>query len=287
LSTIQELFLKGKSLLKDFPNPHLETKLLLLFCTSLSEEQLFSSPDKKLSRRQDRCFFKLISKRQEGFPLPYLTGSKEFWSISFKVSSAVLIPRPETELIVEKVLELSSGGDETIVDIGTGCGNIAVSLAKELPRAKVVATDIEQKVLDIAKLNAARHKLTSITFSRGSLFSPLKRLQLNRKCNFIVSNPPYVSEEEWMRLPREIRCFEPKSSLVAGETGVEVLNKIVEGAFPYLKPGGCLLIEIGEGQEGKVLSFFKSSSNWAAVDILKDLSGIPRIILGRIQENSL
>lgn len=90
-----------------------------------------------------------------------------------------------------------------------------------------------------------------------------------------------------MRLPREIRCFEPKSSLVAGETGVEVLNKIVEGAFPYLKPGGCLLIEIGEGQEGKVLSFFKSSSNWAEVDILKDLSGISRIILGRIQENSL
>ena len=130
MSTLQELFSRGRSLLKDSPNPDLEAKLLLLECASIPEEQFYSHPDNKPSREEERRFYKLVSKRLTGFPLPYITGVKEFWSIPFRISPGVLIPRPETELIVEKVLELSSREHEIIVDIGTGCGNIAVSLAK-------------------------------------------------------------------------------------------------------------------------------------------------------------
>lgn len=281
MSTIQETFLKGRSLLRDLPNPDLEAKLILLECTSIPEEQFYSSPHNKISRTEERRFYKLISKRLFGFPLPYLTGIKEFWSIPFRVSPGVLIPRPETELIVEKVLELSSGENETIVDIGTGCGNIAVSLAKELPQARIVATDTAQNALRFARLNASRQKISNITFARGSLFSALKRLHLEGKCDFIVSNPPYVAEEEWTQLEKEIRDNEPKKALVAGKTGLEVINKLVQGAPPYLKPGGYLLIEIGRDQEDRVLSLFDSRFSWEEVNFFKDLNGISRVVIGK------
>lgn len=280
MSTLQELFLKGRSLLKDLSNPDLEAKLLLFECTSIQEKQFYSFPENNVSRDEERRFYKLVSKRLMGTPLAYITGVKEFWSIPFAISPGILIPRPETELIVEKVLELSSGENETIVDIGTGCGNIAVSLAKELPQARIVATDTAMEALRLAKLNASRQKISNIIFARGSLFSALPRLCLEGKCDFIVSNPPYVSEEEWAKLDIEIRNHEPKSALVAGKSGLEVINKLIQGAPPYLKPGGCLLVEIGIGQRDKVLSFFDSGAVWKKVNFFKDLNGISRVAMG-------
>ena len=283
MRTLQVLFSKGRSLLKDLPNPTLEAKLLLLECTSIPEEQFYSFPKRKLSRAEERRFYKLVSKRLTGFPLPYITGVKEFWSIPFRISPGILIPRPETELIVEKVLELSSRENETIVDIGTGCGNIAVSLGKELPQVRIVATDTAKKALRLAKLNASRQKISNIIFAKGSLFSALPRLRLEGKCDFIVSNPPYVSEEEWAKLDIEIRDHEPKSALVAGKSGLEVINTLIQGAPSYLKPGGFLLVEIGNGQRDKVLSFFDLSSVWEKVNFFKDLNGISRVAMGKTQ----
>ncbi|NIM58947.1 MAG: peptide chain release factor N(5)-glutamine methyltransferase [Candidatus Aminicenantes bacterium] len=277
------MFSKGRSLLKDLPNPALEAKVLLLKSTTIQEDQFYSFPKNKLSRAEERRFYKLVSKRLTGLPLPYITGVKEFWSIPFRISPGVLIPRPETELIVEKLLELSSRKKETIVDIGTGCGNIAVSLAKELPQAQVVATDKARKALRLAKLNASLQIVPNIIFARGSLFSALKKLRLEWKCDFIVSNPPYVSEEEWPKLNAEIRDHEPKSALVAGKTGLEVINKLVQRAPSYLKPGGYLLVEIGNGQRDKILSFFDFSSVWEEVNFFKDLNGISRVALGKTQ----
>ena len=277
------LFAKGKSLLKDLPDPSLEAKLILLECTSIPEEQFYSFPKRKLAKAEEKRFYKLVSKRLTGFPLPYITGVREFWSIPFSVSPGVLIPRPETELIVEKVLEMSQRENETIVDIGTGCGNIAVSLAKELPQVRIVATDTTKKALRLAKLNASRQKISNIVFARGSLLSALQKLRLERKCDFIVSNPPYVSEEEWTKLDPEIRDHEPKSSLVAGKSGLEVIKELIQGAPSYLKPGGCLLIEIGDGQRDKVLSFFDFSSVWEEVDFFKDLNAISRVAMGKTQ----
>jgi len=277
LSTIQELFQKGRLLLQDLPLPELEAKLLFLKSSSLVEEQFYSSPEKKVSRKEERQFFKLVSKRRSGFPLSYLTGIKEFWSIPFRISHGIFIPRPETELIVEKVLELSSEREETIVDIGTGCGNIAISLAKEMPQVRIIATDISQKILKMARQNASLQKASGITFARGSLFLPLKKLGLEKRCDFIVSNPPYVSEEEWERLPLEIRNHEHKSAVKAGVTGLEVIHKLIQGAPLYLKPGGYLLIEIGEGQREDVISFF--GSEWNEVKCYSDLSRIPRVVV--------
>lgn len=279
MSTIQELFQKGRLLLQDLPLPELEAKLLFLKSSSLVEEQFYSSPEKKVSRKEERQFFKLVSKRRSGFPLSYLTGIKEFWSIPFRISPGIFIPRPETELIVEKVLELSSEREETIVDIGTGCGNIAISLGKELPQARIIATDISQKVLKMARQNASLQKASGITFARGSLFLPLKKLGLEKRCDFIVSNPPYVSEEEWERLPLEIRNHEHKSAVKAGVTGLEVIHKLIQGAPLYLKPGGYLLIEIGEGQREDVISFF--GSEWSEVKCYSDLSRTPRVVVGQ------
>lgn len=223
----------------------------------------------------------MISKRLHECPIPYLIGKKEFWSISFNVSPAVMIPRPETELIVEKVLEIAPRQDMTIVDIGTGCGNIAVSLAKELPKARIVATDISERALKLARLNASGQNISSINFVQGSLFLPLRRLRLRGKCDFIVSNPPYVSRKEWTRLPREISDYEPMRALVAGKTGLEIIQKLALEAPNYLKPGGSLLFEIGYFQKDEVKSLLHSNPSWEDIDFFKDLSGNWRVALGK------
>ena len=279
MNTLQELIQRGKSLLTEFPQPNLEIKLLLLKCLDLSEEEFFASMDKSVSRSQERCFNRLISRRLAGVPLPYLTGIKEFWSIPFRVSPGVLIPRPETELLVEKTIELSKGeGEEIIVDLGTGCGNIAVSLAKELPNARILATDTSQEALRLARMNAHRQAVSRITFLRGSLFSSLEKLNLRKKCDFIVSNPPYVSQVEWKQLSREIRDHEPRNALVAGETGLEVIEQIIQGTSPYLKPGGYLIIEMGYNQRDAVQSIFDACSSWKKVKFFKDLAGVDRVV---------
>ena len=284
MSTIQVLFQKGKSLLKDFPNPQLDAKLLLLKCLSLSEEKLWTFFDQSVSRAQERYFYQLISKRLTGIPLPYLIESKEFWSIPLKVSPGVLIPRPETELLVEKVLDYLPGDDEIIVDIGTGCGNIAISLAKELPSTRIFATDISRKAVQLARMNASDEKVSNITFITGNLYAPLEKLQLEGKCDFIVSNPPYVSEAEWETLNNEIRDHEPKSALVAGEAGLEVIRPLVQGAPVYLKPGGFLLFEIGYNQRSEVQSILNSSPVWQDVKFHKDLAGTDRVASARTRK---
>jgi release factor glutamine methyltransferase len=265
------------SLLRDMPNPHLDARLLLLESASISDERFYSYPETFLSPAQEKRFYKLVSKRLSGFPIPYLTRRKEFWSISFSVSPGVVIPRPETELVVEKTLERVSAGSPLIADIGTGCGNIALSLAKELPIARILATDKSRKALKLARLNARRQSISSVVFARGNLFSPLKRLRLDRQCDFIVSNPPYISEEEWATLPREIKDHEPKKALVAGMTGLEAIEELVRGAPGYLKPGGYLLVEIGHSQKERVKSFFDSDSEWKEAIFFKDLNGIDRV----------
>jgi release factor glutamine methyltransferase len=284
LSTIQELFQKGKSTLQDFPNPHLETKLLLLKCLFLSEEKLWTLFDRPVSRAQEKYFNRLISKRLTGIPLPYLIESKEFWSIPYKVSPGVLVPRPETELLVEKVLDYSPGDDEIIVDIGTGCGNIAISLAKELPFTRILATDISRKAVRLARINASSQKVSNVTFVAGSLYAPLEKLQLKKKCGFIVSNPPYLSEAEWETLNNEIRNYEPKSALVAGEEGLGVIKPLVHGAPEYLRPGGSLLFEIGYNQRSKIQSVLNSASVWQDVKFHKDLAGTDRVVLARTRK---
>lgn len=279
MPTLHQAFERGLSLLQGLPHSRVEAKLLLLKAASVGEEQFYSSPERTLSRKNERLFFGLVARRLAGVPLAYLVGEREFWSIPFKVSPGVLIPRPETELVVEKALELSSRTDELIIDMGTGCGNIALALAQELPRSRVFAVDVSLKALRLAKENAACRNTGLITFVRSDVFSGLEKTGIRGRCDFILSNPPYISEEDWEDLPPEVRDHEPKKALVAGKTGLEFIRRLITGAIAYLKPGGYLIFEIGYGQKEGVLALFEAG--WDCLQAADDLSGIPRVILAR------
>jgi release factor glutamine methyltransferase len=257
-------------------NPAVEAKVLLLQATGLSEVEFLGSPRRRLSAKQERAFSRLVERRLSGVPLAYITGRKEFWSLPFKVGPGVFIPRSETELVIEKALESARTGRETIVDIGTGSGNIAVALARELPEARIVATDISARALKTARFNAEINQAERIAFIRGNLFAPLKGLDLAEKCDCIVSNPPYVAAAEWAALAGEVRDHEPKRALFAGKTAFEFIGRLVRGALDYLRPGGHLLFEIGDGQAEGALALF--DDRWTGADVFDDLRGVPRVI---------
>jgi len=283
LSTIGELYEEGRSclsFLEGSADVAVESKVLVIKALSISEEVFYSHPGRGVSEREKRQFHEMVLKRQKGMPLAYVVGEKEFWSLLFQVSPRVLIPRPETELLVEKVVELSGGKKEVIVDVGTGCGCIAVSLAKEIPGARILATDISDAAIKVARSNASRLQAGRITFLKGDLFSPLKGLGLEGKCDFIVSNPPYVSEGQWETLQSDIRSYEPKEALVSGPTGLETMEKLVSGAPEFLKPGGYLCMEMGCGQQDDVLKLFEKE--WKGVESFDDLSSIPRLITAHL-----
>ena len=269
----------GRSLLQGVPAPALEVKVLLLQATGLSEVELLASPQRIIRAEDARRYRRLIQRRLSGVPLAYIVGRKEFWSLSLRIQRGILIPRPETELLVEKTLELAAGGKVTIVDIGTGSGNIAVALAKELPAARIVATDVSAKALRVAGLNAQDHGLENVAFVRGSLFSALGGLGLEGRCDFIVCNPPYVSAADWDSLPREVRDHEPRRAFLGGRTGLDFIRRLIKGSPAYLKPRAHLLFEVGYGQAEKALSLF--DSRWVETESFADLRGISRVIKAR------
>ncbi len=279
MNTLQELFQKGRSLLHGVPAPLVEAKVLLLEAAGMSEVDWLSSPHRPVTKRQELRYRRLIERRLSGIPLAYITGRKEFWSLSLRILPGVLIPRPETELIVEKTLAAVESRNPIIVDIGTGSGNIALALAKELPGARIFATDVSAKALRNAELNARDHRLGNVKFLRGSLFSPLRGLGLEGECDFIVSNPPYVSSADWETLAAEVRDHEPRRGLVGGKTGLEFVGRLVNGSPAFLKPGGHLLFEVGFGQVPNAATIL--GLGWTDVRSFADLRGIPRVVMAR------
>jgi release factor glutamine methyltransferase len=276
-TTLIELFRNGAALLGDRPQALLEAKVLLLRAAACGEERYLAAPESPCSVRTEAYFRRLVARRLDGVPLAYLTGTKEFWSIPFEVSPSVLVPRPETEALVGKVLELSTREDENIVDVGTGSGCIAIALAKELPRARILAVDVSERALRVARRNAARHKARQVRFLRSDLLAAFRGT--GARFDFIVSNPPYVSRGEWDALPAEVRDFEPRRALLAGESGLELIERLVRRAGAFLKPGGYLIFEIGEGQRDRVLGLF--GRRWTEIETAWDLAGKPRVITAR------
>jgi len=275
--TLTELYRSGVALLGDRPQAVLEAKVLLLRATELTEELYLAAPHNTCSLKAEAYFLRLVRRRLDGVPLSHLTGVKEFWSIPFRVTPSVLVPRPETEVLVEKVLELSTRESESILDVGTGSGCIAVALAKELPRAHIQAVDISERALCVARINASRHKARHIQFRKSDLFSAFRGTGV--RFDFIVSNPPYVSRDEWEGLPPEVRNFEPRRALLAGESGREMIERLVRRAGTYLRPGGYLIFEIGDGQRDKVLDLF--GKRWTEIETAWDLAGKSRVITAR------
>lgn len=275
--TVQRLYDEGRKLLKAVPYPALEAKVLLLYAASLDEKDFYSHPGAQLPGTIERKFLGLIKKRLAGHPLDHLTGRKEFWSLPFKVGPGVFGPRPETELVVEKTIELAAGRKLSILDVGTGSGNIAIALFRELPLARISAVDISARALKMARKNAAVHSAGGIRFMRSDLFSAFGKPR--PLFDVILSNPPYVSRRDWTELVKEVRDHEPRRALVGGEKGTEFIGKLIRQAHGFLRSGGRLVVEIGAGQQDSVRSLF--GDGWDEIDFARDLAGIPRVVVAR------
>lgn len=278
--TIRDLWLFGVQALRNFPLASLEARLLLQKALQVDEKAFFLEIDAPVSVASARRYESLVRKRLARYPLALLIGEKEFWSLPLRVRKGVFIPRPETECLVELALGLPWPANGIAVDIGTGCGAIALALAKERPAATIVATDISSRAIGLAQVNAARLGVANIILRKGSLFSPLITLGLEGCCDLIVSNPPYVAADDWPALPPEIKLTEPRRALVAGDSGLKFIFKLVEGAGQFLKPGSYLVIEIGFGQRERIEAFLakRPGIEWF---FRNDLSGITRVLAVR------
>ena len=266
------------------PSPRLNAELLLMFVLDCDRAYLFAHPERELNAAELARYEEALSERARGMPAQYITGHQEFWGMDFIVTPAVLIPRPETEHVIETVLKLKAAGEGArptqalrIVDVGTGSGCIALALAKELPQAEIHATDISSAALEIANINAARHELGSrVRFHETDLLGGLE----TGAFDFVVSNPPYVGESEADEVQLEVRKFEPRQAVFAGPTGLEVIERLIPQARDALKPGGWLVMEVSGTIADDVR---KLLAGWRDVEVTKDLQGIPRVISARIE----
>jgi len=259
-------------------SPRMNAELLLMFTLACDRAYLFAHPERELSAEEKARYEEALTQRARGVPAQYITGHQEFWGMDFIVTPAVLIPRPETEHVIETVLHLSNvvrasspGSPTRIVDVGTGSGCVAIALARELPQSEVHATDISPAALEVAQANAARHQFeTRIRFHQTDLLQGLDPATFD----FVVSNPPYVGESEEDQVQLEVRKFEPRNAVFAGATGLEVIERLIPQAHAMLKPGGWLIIEIS----GTIVDRVKHLlSTWEQVHMTNDLQDIPRV----------
>ena len=273
-----------KSLLKESTNlleissdsASLDAEILL--CQILKKERSFlrAWPDIELQSKQTNQFWSLIKQRQQGTPIAYITGNKEFWSRDFHVNPDVLIPRPDTELIIELSLKLILDNKPIkIIDLGTGSGIIAITLAAERLQADISATDLCLAALSIAKLNARKHDINNIKFYQSNWFANVPPI----KFNLIITNPPYIAEDDVHLTQGDIR-FEPRSALCSGKQGLNDIIIIADTARNFLEPGGHLLIEHGYDQQNSVQSILKDY-HYDFVQTATDLSGQPRVTYGQ------
>jgi len=257
--------------------PTLDAEILLADILKISRSYLFAFPERELTSPEITSFENAIQQRKQQIPIAYIVGHKEFWSLDLKVTRDTLIPRPETELLVELALKQVIGPEKIIADLGTGSGAIALALAHERPSWEIHATDLSSNALDVAKQNAARLQLSNIHFHSGNW---LEALPLEKKFDMIVSNPPYVAWEDPF-LERERLQHEPQSAWMADENGLKEIRCIITHAKQYLKRGGRLLLEHGFEQAAEVRRFF---TKWGYSDIetYRDLGGHERVTGGTV-----
>jgi release factor glutamine methyltransferase len=272
------------------PSFTLAAELLLMHALVCDRTWLYTHPETEVEASVARKYFALIARRIAGEPTQYLTGKQEFWGLEFEVTPAVLIPRPETEHIVEVALErLGARGIKVdmrtgepsrplrIADVGTGSGCLAVALAHELPHAEIFATDISAAALEVARRNAVRRGVSSrLHFFEGDLLGPLS--SLSGTLDLIVSNPPYVAQDEAGTLAREVREHEPHAALFGGPSGIEVYARLIEEAGALLRSTGVLVLELGYNGAQDVRGILVAQRNWVNVNVTNDLAGIPRVL---------
>jgi release factor glutamine methyltransferase len=289
----------------------LAAELLLMHALGRDRTWLYTNPESPIDPDVAQAFFALVARRAVGEPTQYLTGKQEFWGLEFEVTPAVLIPRPETEHVIEVALErlgprgikidMATGASSPVLriaDIGTGSGCLAVALAHELPHAEITATDISASALEVARRNAARHlvqdriRFVHTNLLDASIDDPLATHQespvtdrepeiashRSRLFDLIVSNPPYVARRQAATLAREVRDHEPHTALFGGPEGIEIYSRLIEQARAVLGTGGILVLELGYDSADQVRKMLDANDHWASVGVTNDLAGIPRVL---------
>ncbi len=263
--------------------PRTNAELLLGTVLNKSKVDLYLDKDRILTSDEIEKFNQYIKERISHRPVQYIIGTLEFFGLEFKVDQRVLIPRPDTETLVEVVIEqLANKENPKIIDLGTGSGAIAITLATNLKSPFIYATDVSKEALEVAKENAKSNNVESqIEFLCGDLFEPLKNKDIEGQIDCVVSNPPYVSKDELETLPREIKDYEPIVALESTEEGIFFHEKIIEGSLDFLNKSGILALEVGLGQADKVADLIQNRKDFKSVEIKKDLGGIERIVVSR------
>jgi release factor glutamine methyltransferase len=260
---------------KGLDNPRLEAEMLLAHLLGIDRMGLYLNYDRPLKEEERMAYREMIQRRTGREPLAYIVGYKEFWSLRFQVNPECLIPRPETEHLVEEAVRIGQGlqSPVRVLEIGQGSGAVAIALAKELEQAQIVATDISAGACSLAQANAEAHGVGGrIRFVRGDLFPPGEG-----PFSLICSNPPYIPTAEVLQLAPEVRDYEPLTALDGGEDGLRFLRLIAEGASAHLVSGGWLLLEMGQGQAAQVAKILQEQG-FLSIDLISDYAGIKRVI---------
>jgi release factor glutamine methyltransferase len=281
--TLGELAREGAEYLekREVPCARFDAEVLLAHVLGLDRSALLSRMREAAPPEAEASFRGILERRGLRVPLQHLTGRQEFWSLEFTVDRRVLIPRPETELVVEATLSLVSSPSPRIADIGTGCGNIAVSLAREMPEARLWATDISSEALEVARENAVRHGVEGrIRFLQGDLAAPLGGEVAPGSLEILVSNPPYVAAAELAALEPEVREHEPRLALVPpGGDPLELYPGLLSAGARYLRPGGHLVLELPSGGAERMPSLLRRTAELEILEVRTDYSGIPRVLV--------
>jgi release factor glutamine methyltransferase len=269
----------GKLALKDGPHPESarrDAELLLTHTLKKNRVWLLAHDDELLSDELFLSYTELLARRRRGEPIQYITGETEFYGLPFHVTQDVLIPRPETEHLVEKVIELAARFQQPrIVDVGAGSGAIAVALAHKLPHAQITATDISSRALAVARKNVKLNEV-DLRFLEGDLLAPVA----GERFEIVVSNPPYVPETDRATLSVEVREYEPGLALFAGDDGLDVYRRLIPAAFDALVPGGFVALEIGYGQSTAMRELL-AHAGFEQIEFVPDLQNIPRVACAR------
>ena len=270
---------------RGLPSPLLDAEVLLASVLKTDRPGLYRTPEAPLTPEALSAFDALAVRRLRSEPVAYLLGRKEFWSLTLEVNDQVLIPRPDTECLVEEVLKACvkiRSGELRILDLGTGSGAVGVALAWELKHARVTATDISAGAIDVARCNAARHGVEQrMTFLTGNLFEPI-----SEKFDIIVSNPPYIATEAFEMLPMGVRGYEPAEALRAGPDGAFFHERIIAGCFSYLNEGGWLFLEMGAQQRPQVKALLEEAAIFEAIDFRRDYAGLDRVAAAKRKRQS-
>ncbi|MFH1825928.1 MAG: peptide chain release factor N(5)-glutamine methyltransferase [bacterium] len=254
------------------PIPRLEEEILLAHVLGVNRAALYARTDQTLTPEQEKLYQSYIDRYKKHEPIAYIVGFQPFYGLDFEVNSSVLIPRPETEKLVEVALDLQPA---TAADIGTGSGCITVTLAKHLPGTKVFGVDSSEAALKVAERNAAKHQVQDhCQFLLGNLLEPLKE-----KVDLIISNPPYIPTADIKTLEPNVKDWEPRQALDGGPDGLDYIRQIIQESPKHLKPGGCLVLEFGFGQDAEIKKI--AGQKFQDIKIIKDNSDIERILLAR------